>query len=357
MKPGLIRGYSRCGSRSASCLWLVGCAAAHSAPATSQAPPSASIAPAPGTNAPTSPAVAASSAPPAPPAPLKLALSRLLSVPVTAIALGEGTRLAVLADTPYVGDARGIRPLPLPATLRPKPGEVDQLGIFFGRDNEPRIMGSRHGERGDRAVYLRHLANGWRDGREEIGSLAGSGPGSGGLWGVLGSADPELVCRAGATCIIKRNSGWTSAPAGAEPRLVTLQDGVLWGLEASGISGIDAHGWTLAIPAARWSGPQAFWATRGEAWVSAAQELFHYREGKWETVPTPVGSATSFWGTRSDSVWLVGSTGAAHFDGQSFRPIAIDGPLRVVRGRSDRELWFGGEAGLFYAEPAGLGAQ
>ena len=122
------------------------------------------------------------------------------------------------------------------------------------------------------------------------------GAAPGGLWGVLGSADPELVCRVNASCIIKRNSGWTTAPAGAVPRIVTLQGGVLWGLEASGISGIDAHGWTLSIPAPAWSEPQAFWATRGEAWVSTEQELFHYREGKWLTVSSPVGRVASFWG-------------------------------------------------------------
>ena len=339
-----------------SCCWFFGCAAAQEAPAVGQAPASASVAPAPATSAEGRAAVAASVVPPAlpPPTPLKLTLSQILTVPVSAIALGEGTRIAVLADTPYVGDARGLRPLPLPAALRPKASEVDQLGIFFGRDNEPRIMGSRHGEKGEQAVYLRHLPNGWRDGREEIGRLGAAAPG--GLWGVLGSADPELVCRVGATCIIKRNSGWTTAPAGTLKRLVTLQDGSLWGLEAGGISGIDAHGWTLAIPAPAWSEPQAFWATRGEAWVSTAQDLFHHRDGKWQTVPSPVGHVMSFWGTRTDSVWLVGSAGAAHFDGQGFRPIAIEGPLRVVRGRSDSELWFGGEAGLFRAQPLSAGA-
>ena len=358
MKSGLIRG---------SCLWLVGCAAAQQAPsagtATPQAPPGVSATPGPRSSALTDPPAAnaaatgatatgvAPPAPSAPPAPLKLTITQLLSVPVSAIALGEGTRVAVLADTPYVGDARGLRPLPLPAALRPKVGEVEQLGIFFGRDNEPRIMGSRHGEKGERAVYLRHLPNGWRDGREEIGQLGGPAPS--GLWGVLGSADPELVCRVNAICIIKRTSGWTTAPAGAVPRLVTLQDGVLWGLEAGGISSIDAHGWALAIAAPAWSEPRAFWATRGEAWVSTAHGLFHHRAGTWETRPSPVGEASSFWGARPDSVWVVGSAGAAHFDGQSFRPVAIDGPLRVVRGRSDAELWFGGELGLFRARPAG----
>ncbi|HEX2672204.1 MAG TPA: hypothetical protein VHM25_15095 [Polyangiaceae bacterium] len=341
MKPILIP---------ASCLGLVACAAPQTAPPIERAPHSANVAATPSASAQPQFARTAAPAPsaaPAQPTPLELTVTRLLSVPVDAIALGEGTRIAVLADTPYVGDARGLRSLPLPAALRPQASESDELGIFFGRDNEPRIMGTRRGQKGERAVYLRHLPNGWRDGREEIGALGGAA--AGGLWGVLGSADPELVCRVGAVCIIKRNSGWTTAPAGALKRLVTLQDGVLWGLESGGISGIDAHGWTLAIPAPSWTEPRAFWATRGEAWVSTPAELFHYRDGKWATVSSPVGAAASFWGTRPDSVWVVGATGAAHFDGQGFRTVAIAGPLRVVRGRSDAELWFGGDAGLFRA--------
>jgi hypothetical protein len=342
MKPAVILG---------SCLWSVACAAPQKAAPIQRAPLVASAATPPSASAPPANSNSVTAVPAAPPpAPLELTLTQLLSVPVDAIALGEGTRIAVLADSPYVGDARGLRPLPLPVGLRPKASERDDLGIFFGRDNEPRIMGTRYGEKGERAVYLRHLPNGWRDGREEIGQLGGAA--ASGLWGVLGAADPELVCRVGAVCIIKRNSGWTTAPAGALKRIVTLQDGVLWGLESGGISGIDAHGWTLAMPAPTWSEPRALWATRGEAWVSTSAELFHYRDGKWATVPSPVGVATSFWGTRADSVWVVGATGAAHFDGQRFQPVAIAGPLRVVRGRSDSELWFGGETGLFRAAPA-----
>jgi hypothetical protein len=252
-----------------------------------------------------------------------------------------------LSETPYVGDARGLRPLALPATLRGKPGDIDQAGIFFGRDNEPRVMGTRRSGNAELPIYWRHLPNGWRDGREEIGQLGG--PAHSGLWGVLGSADPELVCRVDAQCIIKRTSGWTSAPAGSAARIVTLQGGVLWGLDPSGIAGIDAHGWALAIPAPSpaWPTPRAFWATQGEAWVSAEEKLFHYSGGAWRVVPSPVGEAWSFWGTGPGSIWVVGSRGAAHFDGREFRVLSLSGPLRVVRGRSDAEVWLGGDAGLF----------
>jgi len=334
------------------CSLLSGCAAGNSAP---QRVPAASTeratlrATAPAARAP-APVSRVSASEPAEPRALALTVTRVLSVRVDALALRDGTRVAVLADAPYVGDARGLRPLPLPEGLRAKAGEVDELGIYFGRDNEPRIMGSRRTSRGEVGIYLRHLPSGWRDGREEIGQLGGARAGA--LWGVLGSADPELVCRAGAQCIIKRQSGWTSVPAGASQRLVTLQDGVLWGLDLSGVSGIDARGWTVSLPAPTppWPEPRAFWATRGAAWVSSERSLFHSEGGAWAALASPVGEPAAIWGARPDSLWVVGSTGAAHYDGQRFRPVSgVPGALHVVRGRAESELWFGGDTGLYRA--------
>jgi hypothetical protein len=282
------------------------------------------------------------------PAELKLELMQVLSTPVSSIALGEGSRLAVLADPPQVGDARGLHALPLPSALRAKPGEVDDAQIFYGRDNEPRVMGTRRSSTGENAIYWRHTAAlGWRDGREEIAQLGGAQ--RGGLWGVLGSADPELVCRSNAQCLIKRSTGWTTAPAGAAARAVTLQDGVLWGLDASGIAGIDARGWALAIPAPAWSAPRAFWATRGEAWVSTERELFHFQDGAWSALPSPLSDVNACWGSQASSVWFAGKGGVAHYDGRGFAIARVPGSLRVIRGRSDDEVWLGGDAGLFRA--------
>jgi hypothetical protein len=270
---------------------------------------------------------------------------QVLSTKVTSIALGEGSRIAVLADPPQVGDARGLLRLPLPASLRAKPGEVDEAGIFFGRDNEPRIMGSRRSSSGESAIYWRHVPSGWRDGRGEIGQLGGTT--RGGLWGVLGESDPELVCRSGASCIIKRTTGWMTAPAGPAARVVTLQDGVLWGLDATGIAGIDAHGWSPAIAAPAWSAPRSLWATRGEAWVGTEHELFHFQGGAWARLAAPLSDVAAWWGVRPDSIWFVAQGGVAHFDGHGFRTAAIAGTLRAIRGRSDDEVWLGGDAGLF----------
>jgi hypothetical protein len=277
---------------------------------------------------------------------LQIEVEQVLSVPVTWLALGEGSRLAVLSDPPLAGDQRGLHALPLPAALHAKSGEVDDARIYFGRDNEPRIMGTRSSATGQTPIYWRHTASaGWRDGRDEIGRLGG--PAASGLWGVLGAADPELVCRAGAECIIKRQSGWKTAPAGAEPRQVVLQDGVLWGLDASGISSIDAHGWALSIPAPAWAQPRAFWATAGEAWVNTETEMFRFHDGVWSTLPQPVPEATCWWGRTADSVWVVGNGGIAHFDGRAFHVRAMPGQMRVITGRANGEIWFGGSSGLF----------
>ncbi|HEY3664942.1 MAG TPA: hypothetical protein VGL19_03035 [Polyangiaceae bacterium] len=277
---------------------------------------------------------------------LELDVSQVLNIAVTSIALGEGSRVAVLADPPQVGDARGLHALPIPIGLRAKPGEVDEARIYFGRDNEPRIMGRRLAPDGERPIYWRHFPSGWRDGREEIGQLGSAR--QGGLWGVLGGADPELVCRVNASCIIKRSSGWTNAPAGASARYVVLQGGVLWGLDSSGIAGIDASGWSLTIPAPAWSAPRAFWATRAEAWVSTEHELFHFHDGAWSKLASPLGSVTAWWGTGPSSVWLVGQAGVAHFDGRGFRSTPMPGTLSAVNGRDDWDVWLAGDAGLFH---------
>jgi hypothetical protein len=292
---------------------------------------------------------AALAAPAAPVPPLSVRQERVLGVPISSIALGAASRIAALGDVPYVGDARGLRALPLSAILRARPGESDESRIFFGRDNEPRIMGTRRSSAGETAVYLRHTSTGWHDGREEIGQLGATT--HGGLWGMLGAADPELVCRANALCIIKRVTGWVSAPAGSAPRIVELQNGTLWGLDASGLANIDARGWALVMPAPEWSAPRAFWANSGEAWVATEKDLFHFRAGAWLREPVPVAEPAAFWGLRPDSIWVVGKGGAAHFDGQRWRSLAVQGSFSAVAGRADDELWLGGDAGLSRVQP------
>jgi hypothetical protein len=166
---------------------------------------------------------------------------------------------------------------------------------------------------------------------------------------VLGSADPELVCRVNAQCIIKRVSGWTTASAGPVVRRVELIDGILWGLDPSGLANIDTRGWSLSIPAPQWSEPRAFWVDAGEAWVATEHSLVHYRDHAWLELASPISEPTALWGSRADSIWLVGKGGVAHFDGVHWRRLSLEGAFSAVVGRQDGELWFGGETGLFRA--------
>ena len=91
--------------------------------------------------------------------------------------------MAALADMPYIHDGQSWSPRPLPDALRHAPGEDEFVEIFFGRDNQPRLMGRRIGLDGARsAVYLRHFPSGWRKEPAELGPLANADS----LYGPLG---------------------------------------------------------------------------------------------------------------------------------------------------------------------------
>jgi len=255
----------------------------------------------------------------------------------------------VLGDEPSVNSGKGFRELRLPPALKPRPEQTDEIEIFFGRDYEPRIMGTRHTSGGDRPVYLRHVNGAWRDGREEIGQLGSANRGD--LWGELGTIDPELVCRTNAVCIIKRSSGWVTAPAGNVRRNVQLLGNNVWGLDASGISSIDAKGWKTALAAPAWQTPRAFLTLGDEAWVLSDDGLWRYSGGAWSKSSAPIAQPRAFWGLSTSAVWLVGQGGAARFDGKNWQPIAFAGPLSVVAGRAENDVWIGGDSGLFQLIP------
>ena len=280
---------------------------------------------------------------------LNLKFEQVFVGPVRSLALTDGARVAMLSDEPAVDNGKGFRELPLPAGLKPKSGQTDDVAIFFGRDYEPRIMGTRHASDGDRPVYLRHLNGAWRDGREEIGQLGSASRGD--LWGELGTIDPELVCRTNAVCIIKRNSGWVTAPAGSVRRVAQLADGTVFGLDANGISGIDAKGWQLVIPAPTGVVPRAFWTSHGEAWLASEDALFHFAAGAWQKEPSPIAGPSAFAGADASAVWVVGQGGAALFDGRHWQLATLAGPLSTVAVRRGDDAWLGGAVGLFHAHP------
>lgn len=284
-----------------------------------------------------------------------LRFERELEVPIRSIGIGR-PRVAVLADEPWLKDKAGWKQVPIPPALRPKAEESDRLRIFFGRDDRPRLMGTRRRHDGTKEgfVYLRLMPEGWRQARYEIGQL-GNPNVSGGLFGVLGHADPEVVCKVGAQCITKRLTGWKTVPSGPGEPLVRLCGPQAWALYPDGIAWMTDSGWQPLAGTPPWKDPTGFWAVdRRDAWVSVAStnRIHHYDGERWNEQASPVARPRSFWASAKGDVWLVSDEGAAHFDGRGWSRVqGPDGPLSEIEGTDAGDVWVGGQSGLWHGKP------
>lgn len=333
-------------------LGLVACAAGSTPPPAEEPTPTPSAratvaagdAPAP-TPAPT--ATATPRAQPKKPAPQPvavLAFEHARDQPVRSLALGIKRHAAVLEDEPWLFDGKTWTELKLPAALRTPEGASDAVHVFFGRDNRLRLMGTRTrgGEVG--FVYLRYK-HGWREGHREIGSLANKP--HAGLFGILGHDDPEVVCKIGDLCIIKRLTGWTIIPSGPGSPPVVIAQKSAWALFADHIAEVGDKGWRR-LPALPFQNPRGLWAD-GEKrlYVSAEDAMYHFDGATWKRHDAPVASPRAVWGTGPDDVWVAGEDGAGHFDGSSWRKVAgVEGPLSFVLGHDDA-VWLAGASGVW----------
>ena len=253
-------------------------------------------------------------------------------------------------------DGTTWRKLPLPANLRAPAGSTDRLQVFFGRDDRPRLMGVRRPDgatdpRTGSAVYLRWRDERWATARSEIGKLGGAPEGP--LWGVLGEDDPEVACKVGDVCIIKRRTGWTTIPALEPFARGYLCSGQPYATEASRVYRLDNSAWQPLFVSAPFHAPlTGFWAQSNEVqWVSVAGEnaLYRYANSTWTRFDSPVGAPEQLWGSGPNDVWVVGRDGAGHFDGTTWLCVeGIEGPLTEVVGRKSGEVWFGGGSGLWH---------
>jgi hypothetical protein len=255
--------------------------------------------------------------PPGPPSePRAVALlgwDRQIEAPVVSFAFGK-KRMAALgtAGACWILERGKWKEAPVPAELRAGDGERDDVRIFFGRDDWPRIMGSRFAGSAASAVYLRYKGA-WRREPGEIGRLAGEPAAA--MYGVLGHDDPEVVCKVGDTCIIKRLTGWTNVPPASEPLRVDLWGGQAWGVGAGGLQRLEADGW-------------------------------HPADLAWRAT-MPIAEPRAIWVVGADDVWLVGA-GVFHWDGSGWRAVkAPEGRFGDVRGTSATEVWIAGDAGLW----------
>jgi hypothetical protein len=271
---------------------------------------------------------------------------RILEVPVRSIAVGKPPHVAVLADQTYWYDGNDwhSQPFPSPHAL----SDRDRVEIFFGRDNRPRLMGSATTGDTTHAVYYRWKTAGWRKEPSEIGKLAGAP--SGGLFGVLGDEDPEVVCKVSDICLIKRRTGWSTFASGQGMPRVMLFHGFVAALHPDHLSILEENGWRDLPGKAPFSNATGFWGQRNALWVSEAQEnsLFFWNGEKWAPGASPIDGPKALWGTAPNDVWLVGQGGAGHFDGSTWHRVAgLDGPLEVVTGSAQGDVWIGGPSGLW----------
>lgn len=273
--------------------------------------------------------------------------TRELDVPVTSLALGE-PRVAALADEPWLLESGKWRKVPLPEALRPPGGARDDARVYFGRDDRPRIMGARHAAGGARQLYLRWKDGRWIEEKNEIAKLRD--PPAAALFGLLGHADPEVVCKVGDDCIVKRRTGWKMLRAGATPFRVELHDGHAWALLDGAVARLDADkAWTRFAPPTPVGSTGGVFSHGNELWISepGANALHHLRDATWSRHDAPGARPRGMWGTGPSDVWLATDDGVARFDGTTWaRVTGPTGPLSEVFGR-DGEVWASGASGAW----------
>jgi hypothetical protein len=268
---------------------------------------------------------------------------RVLNAPCRALALDRAPYVAALGDNSVtVVDKRGQHEEPLPEALR---GQHVDLGVFFGRDYRVRVAGTAHTPAGDEVRYYRSLPGGLKPALDELGPLGGRG--APGLLALLGTADPEIVCRPGQSCLIKSNRGWAkaSAPPGIERVGLSLGNG--WAVAGTRFFHLKKDWQPLAAP-----GP---WSKADDAFVRGEQvcvversvsKLHHFDGAAWHSATAPVTGPRSVWGAE-DALWVGGDGGAASLEGDTFQRVNGVGRVAQVLGRSAEDVWLCTDTGVY----------
>ncbi len=302
-------------------------------------------------------------APPTPPRPelpvsSRFVAERSLEANVLFLEAGAGDRLAVLADaagvvTPHRFENGSWQVLPLPASARSAVGQ-SSLGIFFGRDNRPRLMGYRSEGASRRMVYLRHRDGVWQDQRSEIGALASD---ASVLFGVLGDADPEVVCKVGGICLLKSRRGWKElANTLPETAVVRTFAGTGYALTADGVFAAGDTSFARVGPPPPWrSEATGFFVGAGGTVlvVEPGADAIHTLEGPtaaWRTESSPVAAPRDILGPPGDR-WIGGDGGLAHEEGGAFTRVG-DPVWRIARiVSSSRGTVAAGPSGVVVVRP------
>jgi hypothetical protein len=235
--------------------------------------------------------------------------------------------------------------MPLP------PKASADVEIYFGRDNLPRLMGFLRTTEGETSVYFRFRKEAWESGASEIARLAGvAGP----FYGVLGPSDPEVVCKRGDQCIIKRRSGWTNVPALPSLPRVVLCDGQAWAFEPTELWWLEKEGWKRLSGAPKFARITSVWGTSPtDVWVADAERnvVHHLVSSKWTEQRSSIENPRAIWAPSPSEVWLAGEGGAARHDGKQW-VLAADAPkgVSIVVGHGTSEVWLAGSSGVWRGE-------
>lgn len=287
--------------------------------------------------------------------------SREVEASAAMLAVGK-KRVAVLENGTSAGRYRGVRmrdlaagapwqDLVLPERLQPTLEQRERLALFFGRDDRPRLMGTRFDADAPAPRYYRYQA-GWRDRTGEIARLEG---GVGTLFGVLGHDDPEVVCKLGEICIIKRLTGWTNVPAPSVEHHVQIAGGGAFAVAPGSALRIDTgdQAWRPISETVPWREPRGLWPFGdGTLWVVGAESLHHWDGERWHSAASPLPGARALWGRAPDDLWLAGQGGLAHYDGTQWSLLMQPrGDFAHIIGTST-EVWVGGDSGVWVGRDA-----
>ncbi|HET9959960.1 MAG TPA: hypothetical protein VFQ61_35955 [Polyangiaceae bacterium] len=274
---------------------------------------------------------------------------KLFDGPVSSLSLGKAQRAVLLSGADvHLYDGKRLRKLE-PA-VNPSADGL-HANVFFGRDNEPRVLGyitpspTAAGAQSPRTKYLRYRGGRLAEAKDEIGSLASA---QGVLYGVLGHDDPEVVCLAEKICIVKRLSGWKNIPAQSAAFEMVLAQGQVFAWRETTLEQLSKTGF-VALPSPPTRAPiRSVWLGPDQAlWLVDGSTLHQRRAETWSSLTAPIQNPTVVWGRSSNDVWLGGSDGAAHFDGQSWRCVdGVPGPITHIAG-NESTLWIAGPGGAY----------
>ena len=267
-------------------------------------------------------------------------VNRIHESPVDFFITGEKGRMAILASeqgavVPQRLEAGKWERLPLPQKHGAASNDAS-LGIYFGRDNRPRLMGYRNLAQ-PKMVYLRFKDGAWQDQRSELGALAGD---NAALFGVLGDADPEVVCRLDSICLLKSRKGWQEVERSIPPSAVVRAfNGVGYALTKDGLFRAGKKTFERVGGAAPWTTPATgFWVGEGPPAgdlaivVEPEKNLLHVLaepSGAWRTEPAPITRPRDVVGPLGFAL-VVGDGGIAHKTPKVGEPASLAGEWKRV---------------------------